>query len=78
MITKDMIEPRDRYLLINYAKNDMSPSKTATDSYMCTSSVHYRLNRVYRMTGLNPSKFFDLVKLLEVIGYHGEAIRDAT
>lgn len=49
-----------------FANNDMKRNKTAEATFFTPASIDYHLNKVHLKTGLNPRKFYDLIKLLEV------------
>ena len=51
-----------------FAECDMNASKTAEHMYMCRNAVVYNLNEIKRKMGLDPRKFYDLIKLLEMVG----------
>ena len=51
-----------------FAECDMNASKTAEHMYMHRNAVIYNLNEIKRKTGLEPRKFYDLIKLLEMVG----------
>ena len=36
--------------------------------YAARSTVNYRIRKIKQETGLDPRKFYDLVKLLDIIG----------
>lgn len=55
------------YLIVKaMAENDLCVAKAAKSVFMSTSGCNARTKIIKRMTGLNPTKFYDLVKLLEV------------
>lgn len=55
------------YLIIKkMAENDMSIKQTAKSVFMSHTGCDARTKIIKRITGLNPKKFYDLVKLLEV------------
>ena len=54
----------DREIVQAFADNDMNVARTAEAVYMHRNSVNYHLDKVKRLTGLNPCKFYDLVKLV--------------
>ena len=56
----------DLKILIAFADNDMNLSKTGRQIYMHRNSIDYHLQRIEEKTGLNPLKFYDLVKLLKI------------
>lgn len=51
-----------------YAECDMSIAETARRMYMAHTTIVYHLKKVKKYTGLNPMKFRDLVKLMEMLG----------
>lgn len=55
----------DKLLLRAFAAHDMNATSTADALYMHRNSVLYRLGVIKRRTGLDPRKFYDLIKLLE-------------
>ena len=54
--------------LMDFAKYDMSVSKTAKETFFHRHTIDYRLNKVKEKTGLDPYKFYDLVKLMRMLG----------
>nr|DAN41049.1 MAG TPA: PucR C-terminal helix-turn-helix domain [Caudoviricetes sp.] len=54
-----------RDVVIDYADNDMNRAAVAKKYGVSSAAVHYRLNQVQEMTGLDPRKFYDLVELLK-------------
>lgn len=54
--------------LVAFADNDMNITRTAKQQYRCRGSVIYHLKKVEGCTGLNPLKFYDLIRLLELCG----------
>lgn len=58
----------DRLILEAFAAHDMNATCAANALYMHRNSLLYRLNVIHRETGLNPRKFYDLVKLLGMEG----------
>lgn len=61
-----MIDERDKHLVLAYAENDMNLTATSRAFYMGVSTIRYRLHIVRQQTGLNPQRFYDLVKLVEM------------
>ena len=51
-----------------YAECDMSATKTAKYMYMCLNGVNYNLKEIKKKTQLDPKRFYDLIKLLKVVG----------
>ena len=54
----------DWEIIHQYADHDMSVSATARAMYMHENTIRYHLEKTYEVTGMNPRKFHDLVKLL--------------
>lgn len=50
------------------AECDMSIAETARRMYMARTTIVYHLKKVKKYTGLNPMKFRDLVRLMEMLG----------
>ena len=57
------MQQSDIELLKKYFENDMSLKGTAEALYVHKNTIQYQLNRVEQMTGYNPRKFRDAVKL---------------
>lgn len=60
------ISDTDRNLLKSYAAHNMNRQQTGKAVYMHTNSIRYRFDVIHRETGLDPSNFYDLVKLLGI------------
>jgi carbohydrate diacid regulator len=54
----------DWEIIHQYADHDMSVAATARAMYMHKNTVLYHLEKIHEVTGMNPRKFHDLVKLL--------------
>lgn len=50
------------------AKNDMKVERVVAETGHCRNTVVYRIVKIEKETGLNARKFYDLVKLLRMIG----------
>ena len=61
-----MLTELDWKIIQVYADNNMSINATANTMYMHVNSVSYHLNKVFKETNLNPRRFCDLVKLLNI------------
>lgn len=66
----------DIEILTAFAENDMNVTKTAKQQYRCRGNIIYHLNKGKECTGLNPLKFYDLVRLLELCGVNAKGERD--
>lgn len=62
-----MLTETDKRIVAAYAKNDMNCNRTGDALHYNHTSVHYHLNRIREITGLDPRKFYDLIKLLEEV-----------
>lgn len=60
-----------RRILAAYARCNMSTSKTAAEIYLTAKDISYHLRMIEQKTGLDPSCFVDLVKLLFMCGEGG-------
>jgi DNA-binding PucR family transcriptional regulator len=56
----------DREIILLYAKNDMSASRTAKEMHYHRNTIVYHITTIHWRYGLNPKKFYDLVKLVEM------------
>ena len=56
----------EKEIILAFAKCDMNLSKTARKTYMHRNSIVYQLERIEKKTGLQPKKFFDLIKLVKM------------
>ncbi len=57
----------DVEILKGYAECDMNIQSTGKRLHYGHGTVSYHLKRIEQKTGLNPRRFFDLVKLLEMV-----------
>ena len=51
-----------------FAECNMNAAKTAERMFMCRNAVIYNLNEIKRKTQLDPRRFYDLIKLLKMVG----------
>ena len=70
MIT-DHLTQTDIECVKAYADHDMRATAAGAQMYVHKNTVVFHLEKVKRITGLNPRKFYDLVKLLRML--EGEA-----
>ena len=54
----------DMEIVQAFADNDMNVATTASSLFLHRNTVTYHLQKVERLTGLSPFKFYDLVKLV--------------
>ena len=50
------------------ARCDMDSTKAAQELHYHVGSVKYHIQRIKRITGLNPRRFFNLQELLRIVG----------
>ena len=55
-----------RRVIIALAQNDMSINGAAKAMCYYRTNIDYHIGRIRETTGLNPRKFFDLIKLYEM------------
>jgi sugar diacid utilization regulator len=58
--------PTEKAIILAYARNDMNVLKTSRDMTYHRGTVEYHLERIKEKYGLNPKKFYDLVKLTKM------------
>lgn len=61
------INEKEKMTFIDYCDRDMNLSKTASETFYHRNTIEYRLDSIQRKTGLNPRRFYDAVKLMEMI-----------
>ena len=54
----------DIQVVLAFADNNMNATETGRNLFLAKSTVQYHLESVGKKTGLNPLKFYDLVKLV--------------
>ena len=59
---------RDKEIIIALADNRMNINKAAEARFMHRNTVVYHIDKIKQITGLDPTDFRDLCKLLEIIG----------
>lgn len=57
----------DREVVLAYADCNMCWYATARKLYMANGTADYHLRKVHKLTGLNPKRFYDLVKLVDMM-----------
>lgn len=57
----------EQQILIAYAECDMNTAEVSKKLYMHRNTIKYHLDKICKKTGLNPNKFYDLIKLLKII-----------
>ena len=72
MRVEDALSRVDVEILTALANCRMNISATARKSRYDRKTVEYHLGRVHSATGLDPKNFWDLHKLLNMLGVGGE------
>ena len=67
-IARKMIDEYDAMFIKTFAECDMSEGKTANILHFHRNTVIYHLDKVKKQTGLDARRFYDLVKLIKMIG----------
>jgi carbohydrate diacid regulator len=68
-MTKINYKPLDNMdfrLILSLAENDMRATETSYDLHVHRGTVLYRMGKIKALTGLEPQKFYDLCKLVEM------------
>lgn len=55
-------------MIRSMARNRLALSATAREMNYARNSLEYHLARVKAVTGLDPREFYDMVKLIEIVG----------
>lgn len=61
-----MMSGIEKEIVLAFAKNNMSKTKTATELYRHRNTVIYHLEKIQKSFGLDPQNFYDLIKLVEI------------
>ena len=61
------ITESDLKIILAYADCNMNAAQTAKVTYYRKESIYDHLDKIYLLTGLNPRKFYDLVKLVKKV-----------
>lgn len=61
------IKPDEREIILSMARNDLNVTTTAKELNRHRNSVVYWIEKIKKGTGLDCRKFYDMVKLLEMV-----------
>lgn len=61
------LTPVDKAVVMAYADAGMSALGAGRLMHFSNNGINYHLTKVRTLTGLNPRKFYDLTKLVELI-----------
>lgn len=70
-INWDGLDEFDQEILLTLAANNMNRSETARQLYAHQNTVCYHMNKVKKLTGLDPANFYDLHRLVQHINGEG-------
>lgn len=62
------LKPEEKEIILSMARNDLSATKTSKELHRHRNTVIYWIEKMKKDTGLDCRKFYDLVKLLEMVG----------
>ena len=62
------MDERDVQIILAMAENDMYVSKVAEAMFMHYNTVVYHIHKIQKITGLDPRRFYDLCKLVQMVG----------
>ena len=66
MGNRDILIDLDYQIILALADNDMKVSLAANDLHYADGTLYYHMNKIKWLTGLDPRKFWDLVKLCKI------------
>lgn len=61
------MKPEEKEIVLAMARNDLNTTKAAKDLHRHRNTVVYWIELIRRDTGLDCRRFYDLVKLLEMV-----------
>ena len=62
-----MLDIRKKEVILAMAELNMNESEVARKMHVHRNTVVYQCEQILKKTGLNPSNFYDLVKLVEMV-----------
>ncbi len=57
----------DKDIILALAEYDMNVSMVARVTHYHRNTIAYRTGKIQKECGLNPLKFYDLIKLIEIV-----------
>lgn len=61
------LNDRRREIVLALAEHDLNALAVARAMYFSHNAVRYHCEQIHKKTGLNPRRFYDLVKLVEMV-----------
>lgn len=62
-----VLNDRRREIVLALAEHDLNILAVAREMYFHHNAVRYHCEQIHKKTGLNPRRFYDLVKLVEMV-----------
>lgn len=62
------MKPEAKEIILTMAKNDLNATTTAKELHRHRGTVMYWIEKIKKETGLDCRKFYDLVKLVGMVG----------
>ena len=78
-LSKSMLQDltrTDAVAVVTFGDYNMNCAKAARECYMARTTIVYHLNKVYRITRLDPFVFEDLIKLYPVMKQLRDQLND--
>ena len=67
------LDARETEIILRMAECSLNVSEAAEKMYMCRTTLVYNIEKLMKKTGLDARKFYDLVKLLDLLEKKEEA-----
>lgn len=67
-IESQMLDTKQRCIVWALCRNDLKVKPAAGELFYGNTSLTYQIEKIKEKTGLDPRKFYDAVRLLEMIG----------
>lgn len=66
-MTTTTLTPKECEIIRLLAANDLVMMNVARATFYHTNTIRYHVQRITQKTGLNPTKFYDMVALLDLV-----------
>lgn len=67
-----MLDEKKKAFILAMAECDLNEAKVARVMNYHRNTVIYHCEQIHKQTGLDPNRFYDLVKLLEMVKDEGD------
>ena len=68
MPKKDALSQTDIDIIRSLAKNGLNRSSASRELHYANQTVAYHVDRIKEVTGMDPRDFYDMIKLLKMVG----------